>query len=223
MTPSALLRMFSSGKTVALLLIAVCSIVGPTFAQSPMPCHAMETKEQIAPEKLPPPRKLSGIGNSHIRITGTSEAQMLFDQGLNLLHDFWDYESARAFEQSIRVDPKCAMCYWGMYQAEKFYHRDDMYYAGQMLTKANSLKGHANKAERLYIEASVAKEAAEKTEEKDKSQAIQIYRKLVKQNPKDKQAKIFLAEALTDGYDDDGQPRAGQKEALEILQGVMKD
>jgi hypothetical protein len=32
-------------------------------------------------------------------------------QGLNLLHDFWDYESARAFEESVRVDPQCAMCY----------------------------------------------------------------------------------------------------------------
>src|ERR1051325_2745596 len=199
MTSSALLRMFSSGKTVALLLIAVCSIVGPTFAQSPMPCHAMETKEQIAPGKLPPPQKLSGIGNSHIRITATPEAQMWFDQGLNLLHDFWDYESARAFEQSIRVDPQCAMCYWGMYQAERFYHRDDTYYAGRMLTKANSLKSYASKAERLYIEASAAEEGAEKSDKKDKSEAIRIYRKLVKQNPKDKQARIFLAETLTDG------------------------
>src|ERR1041385_575016 len=203
MTPSALLRMFSSGKTVALLLIAVCSIVSLTFAQSSMACHGMETQEQIAPEKLPPPQKLSGIGNSHIRITGTPEAQMWFDQGLNLLHDFWDYESARAFEQSIRVDPKCAMCYWGMYQAEKFYHRDDMYYAAQMLAKAGSLKNHASKAERLYIEASIAEKDTGQSEKKDKSKAIQIYRRLVKQNPKDKQARIFLAEMLTDGYDDE--------------------
>ena len=94
---------------------------------------------------------------------------MWFDQGLNLLHDFWDHESARAFEQSIRVDPKCAMCYWGMYQAEKFHHRDDTYYANQMLAKADSLKGHASKDERLYIEASVAAEAAEKSDKKDKS------------------------------------------------------
>jgi len=223
MTSYSLLRMLFPIRTAVLALAAIFVMVGQMVAQNPMACHVMETQEQIAPEKLPPPQKLTGIGNSHIRITGTPEAQMWFDQGLNLLHDFWDYESARAFEQSIRVDPKCAMCYWGMYQAEKFYHRDDMYYAGQMLTKANSLKGHANKAERLYIEASVAKEAAEKTEEKDKSQAIQIYRKLVKQNPKDKQAKIFLAEALTDGYDDDGQPRTGQKEALAILQGVLKE
>ena len=37
------------------------------------------------------------------------------------------------------------------------------------------------------------------------------------------QARIFLAWALTDGYDDDGQPRAGQKEALAIFQTVLKE
>ncbi|HEY6185274.1 MAG TPA: hypothetical protein VIW67_23750, partial [Terriglobales bacterium] len=210
-------------KILVLVLATFGGITGSTFAQSPIACHVMETREQIAPEKLPPPQKLTGIGNSHIKIKANPEAQMWFDQGLNLLHDFWDYESARAFEQSIRVDPQCAMCYWGMYQAEKFYHRDDTYYAGRMLTKANSLKSYASKAERLYIEASAAEEGAEKSDKKDKSEAIRIYRKLVKQNPKDKQARIFLAETLTDGYDDEGKPRAGRKEALEILQGVLKE
>ena len=98
-----------------------------------------------------------------------------------------------------------------------------MYYAKQMLTKAESLKGHASKAERLYIDASVAIEAADKSGKGDKTEATIIYRKLVKQNPQDMQARIFLAETLTDGYDDEGQPRAGQKEALEILQGVLKE
>ena len=83
-----------------------------------MTCHSMDTREEVPPEKLPPPQKLTGIGNAHIRITATPEAQMWFDQGLNLLHDFWDYESVRAFEQGVRVDPNCAMCYWGIYQAE---------------------------------------------------------------------------------------------------------
>jgi hypothetical protein len=53
---------------------------------------------------------MTGIGNSHITIKANAEAQAWFDQGLTLLHDFWDYESAKAFEQAIRVDPKCAMC-----------------------------------------------------------------------------------------------------------------
>ena len=194
-----------------------------------MSCHPMDTREMLAPEKLPPPQKLTGIGNSHIRITATPEAQMWFDQGLNLLHDFWDYESLRAFEQAVRVDSQCAMCYWGIYRAETFSHSNSKYYANQMLTKAVSLKGRASKAERLYIDASVAADAEDKEEKfakkgksKQDSQAVQIYRKLVKSNPKDTQAKIFLADALKDGYEDNGEPSPGQKEALAILQSVLK-
>ena len=230
MTPFRLCPSLSSRKTAVFALTTVCLIVAyaqRTSAQSGSSCHVMETREEVAPEKLPSPQKLTGIGNAHIRITAATQAQMWFDQGLNLLHDFWDYESVRAFEQSTRVDPQCAMCYWGIYQAEKFSHSNSKYYADRMLTKAITLKGRASKAERLYIEASAAAEAAEKSEKKDNSsgdsQTVKLYRKLVKHNPKDIQARIFLANALSNGYDDNGQPRAGLKEALAIFQAVLKE
>jgi hypothetical protein len=224
----------SSRRIVAFVLITACLIVGCArrmSAQSAMTCHPISQREAAAPETLPPPQKLAGIGNAHIRITASPEAQMWFDQGLNLLHDFWDYESVRAFEQSARVDSQCAMCYWGIYHAESFAHSNSKYYANQALTKAVNLKGRASKAERLYIEAAAAAaEKSEKSEKKEKknkspreSEEVQIYRKLVKSNPKDLQARLFLAEALTNGYDDNGQPRAGQKEALAILQAVLKE
>jgi tetratricopeptide (TPR) repeat protein len=180
----------------------------------------MGTREEIAPEKLPPPQKLAGIGNAHITITATPEAQMWFDQGLNLLHDFWDYESVRAFVQGTRVDPNCAMCYWGIYHAELFTHSNAKFYAKQALVKALSLKKQVSEAERLYIE------AAEKSEKDGKrnggSRATKVYRKLVKKYPADLQAQIFLAESVGDGYDDNGNPNAGQKEEIAILQNVMK-
>ena len=216
-----------SSALIRLLLILVCA--QGIYAQSGMACHPMDTRDAVAPEKLPPPQKLTGIGNAHIRITATPEAQVWFDQGLNLLHDFWDYESLRAFEQSIRVDPQCAMCYWGIYRAETFAHSNSRYYANQMLAKAVSLKRQASKAERLYIDASVAADTEQKsdrTEQKGKkqdSQSVQIYRKLVRSNPKDMQAKLFLADALKDGYEENGEPRPGQKEALAILQSVLKE
>jgi hypothetical protein len=95
------------------------------------------------------------------------------------------------------------------------------------LANAESHRGRDFKAERLYIEASAAAEAAEKSEKEEKktgdSKEVQLYRKLVKGSPTDMQARIFLANALSDGYDDNGQPRAGQKEALAIFQTVLKE
>jgi len=194
-------------------------------AQSGMNCHAIsahdtETREAVAPDKLPPPQKLTGIGNAHLLITASPEAQMWFDQGLNLLHDFWDYESARAFEQGVRVDPQCAMCYWGIYRAYKSNYRiETSYYQEQALAKAVSLKNHTGKAERLYVEASAAAEAAEKSGQKEnrkgakESEEVQLYRKLVKRDPKNMQARIFLANALS---------RVGNED-LAIFTGILKE
>src|SRR5260370_15499527 len=112
----------------------------------------MQMKEIPPPERLPAPVKMTGIGNSHLAITATPEAQAWFDQGLNLLHDFWDYESERAFEQAIRVDPKCAMCYWGLYQALMFRHSMGTGYSEQALAGAVKLKDQAGGEGQLYIE-----------------------------------------------------------------------
>src|SRR5580704_10038246 len=218
----------SSRPCAAWLVCGVALVLShppQAVAQMDMAAHAMGTRNQTPPADLPVPQKLTGIGNAHISITANPEAQMWFDQGLNLLHDFWDYESVRAFAQGVRVDPNCAMCYWGIYHAELFTHSNAKYYAKQALAKAVGLKGHVSKAERLYIEASEASEAADKSEKENKSESkeVQLYRKLVKHNPSDTQAAIFLANALSDGYDDDGKPNAGQKEALAIFQTVMKE
>jgi tetratricopeptide (TPR) repeat protein len=203
-------------KLVTFCLLAACLAAAqprPALAQMNMTGQTMETKDEMLPDQLPVPQKLTGIGNAHIQITATPEAQMWFDQGLNLIHDFWDYESARAFEQSVRADPQCAMCYWGLYKAESFYHSTAQGYAEQALAKAVSLKDRASKRERLYIEASAAFEDALKNAKPapDFSPELRLLRQLVKEYPKDIQARIFLAESPIGS------------ESVSILQSVLKD
>jgi tetratricopeptide (TPR) repeat protein len=172
------------------------------------------------PEQLPVPIHMTGIGNSHIAIRAGAETQAWFDQGLTLLHDFWDYESAKAFEQSVRTDPKCAMCYWGLAQALTFRGDEEKPFADQALAQAVKLKGREGKSDQLYIDAALA-ESQETGDDHTKS--IAIYRKLVKRDPHDIQARIFLANALGDGFDDKGEPRPGEKEKIAILEGILKD
>ncbi|MGO9339307.1 MAG: tetratricopeptide repeat protein [Terracidiphilus sp.] len=172
------------------------------------------------PEQLPVPVRMTGIGNSHIAIKASPEAQAWFDQGLSLLHDFWDYESEKAFEQAIRVDPRCAMCYWGLASAEMMRGDEAKAYGEKALHKAAELEGHAGSAGKLYIEAA---QAAADAKDDDHSAEIAILRKLVKKNPKDIEARIFLAGAVGDGYDDKGEPNPGQKERIAILESVIKD
>jgi tetratricopeptide (TPR) repeat protein len=183
--------------------------------------HSMADMQPVPPpEQLPVAVKMEGIGNSHITIRATADAQAWFDQGLNLLHDFWDYESQKAFEQSVRVDPQCAMCWWGLAQAEGLHHSPSWSYAKTALAAAARLKNHASGSDKLYIEAAQAESASEGD---DHAQATAVYRKLVKKYPRDRQARIFLAESLGDGYDDSGEPKAGQKECISILEGVLRE
>ena len=210
--------------TLASTCCVICICAPFANSQMDMASHStgMVMKEIPPPGKLPVPVKMNGLGNSHITIKATPEAQMWFDQGLNLLHDFWDYESARAFEQSVRVDPNCAMCYWGLYEALMFRHQQRTVYADDALANAVKLENHTGKPDRLYIEASVAAHASMKADNQDDEKQTAILRELVKKYPNDLQAKIFLATSLQDGYDDKGEPKKGTKEEIAILTDVLK-
>lgn len=185
--------------------------------------HDMGQMQPITPpEKLPAPVRMTGIGNAHITITATAEAQAWFDQGLNLMHDFWDYESIKAFEQGVRVDPKCAMCYWGISQAEQSRGKDTQTYAKQALDKASQLQDAITEPERLYIQAALI-EFEGKGKRGANKQEVEILRKLVSEQPNDTQARLSLALALEDGYNKNGEPRKGEREAIEMLEGILRD
>jgi tetratricopeptide (TPR) repeat protein len=211
----------------ALLPLACLFLILPVSyrANAQTGTAGMQMKAIPAPEDLPPPLTMSGIGNSHLAITATPEAQAWFDQGLNLLHDFWDYESARAFEQGIRVDPNCAMCYWGLYQALMSRGDGPTAYSEKAIAGAVRLKDHANKEEKLYIEAAVAGNDTIKAGpggHPDNTKEVGILRQLVKKYPKDSQAKLFLAESIRDGYDDAGKPKKGTQGTIGLLEEVLK-
>jgi tetratricopeptide (TPR) repeat protein len=196
----------------------------------------------VDPATLPQPVKMTGIGNGSMAITAANDdAKMWFNQGLNLLHDFWDYEAARAFEQAVRADSNCAMCYWGLYHAASF-RSGRIPWGNTALDKAVTLskdKKRASQAERLYIEAAVVgrKEQAVRSGQgpntggpkgakevpyKDSAET-KILRKIVKVQPGDVQARIFLAESMMNGFDKNGEPKAGTVQGQALLTEVLKE
>jgi tetratricopeptide (TPR) repeat protein len=203
---------------------AVLTLLALSASAQQMPAgHDMSDMLPITPpDQLPAPVHMTGIGNAHIAITGTPEAQVWFDQGLNLMHDFWDYESIKAFEQGVRVDPKCAMCYWGIAQAEQSRGKDTETYAKQALDRASQLQDAITEPERLYIQAAQI-EFAGKGKRGANKQEIEILRKLVSELPNDTQARLSLALALEVGYDKNGEPKKGEQEALQMLEGILHD
>ena len=61
------------------------------------------------------PVEYTWLGVYSYRITTSSpDAQRWFDQGLRLVYAFNHHEAQRAFRRHARLDPGCAMCYWGI-------------------------------------------------------------------------------------------------------------
>jgi tetratricopeptide (TPR) repeat protein len=207
------------------LLAVLVLQAGAAIAQMTMAMP--EGGDPVPPEQLPKPQHIEGVGNVRFAISANAAAQIWFVQGINLLYDFWDYEADRAFEESIRADGNCAMCYWGLYQAESFNHSVTKSYAQAALAKAVALESHATAREKLYIQAAEAHEAAVREAGPEGNpkldREIEILRTLVRENPHDTTARIALSDAVADGYDDAGEPRKGKKEQLALLQGVLKE
>jgi hypothetical protein len=58
---------------------------------------------------------MPGMGKVHFPVTSKKpEVQAFIDQGVGQLHSFYYFESERSFRQAAKVDPTCAIAYWGM-------------------------------------------------------------------------------------------------------------
>ena len=53
------------------------------------------------------------IGNVQFRISCNAEAQQAFNRAVAMLHNFWFPQASNAFADVAKVDPDCAMAYWG--------------------------------------------------------------------------------------------------------------
>ncbi len=95
------------------------------------------------------PWRMEGIGKTHFQITtSVPEVQEWFDQGHTLLHSYWPYEAERAFRWCLKLDPECAMAYWGLYRSARDKER-----ARAFLGEATKRKDKVSERERMYIEA----------------------------------------------------------------------
>jgi tetratricopeptide (TPR) repeat protein len=165
---------------------------------------------------------MQGIGEASLKITTASpQAQAYFDQGLKLLHCFWDFEAYRAFKEAARLDPSAAMAYWGEFEALGFEGRsrptkEDRKAA---LDKAKSLAGKASEHEQFYIR------AAEHQDKGDDPKEQAAYQRemeaLIERYPDDLDAQALLALGVMGGYETDGRPREGELYAQAILRNVL--
>jgi tetratricopeptide (TPR) repeat protein len=170
---------------------------------------------------LPPPPLMTGIGTSHIPITTNStQAQKYFDQGVNLLHCFWDVEAYRAFKEAARLDGSAPMAYWGIYTALAQNPSEMADERSAALKKAVELMPSASDREKYYIRA-ISLLAGQG---KGRPAWISEMEALIDKYPEDVEAKLFLANSLSSSassYGPDGRPRDGKLYGQAILRNLL--
>ncbi|HEX3684429.1 MAG TPA: tetratricopeptide repeat protein [Bryobacteraceae bacterium] len=170
--------------------------------------------------KLPPPQVLEGIGHSHLVITTKSlQVQQWFDQGLALLHCFWDYEALRAFEEAVRLDADCAMCHWGVSQALNFRGGREEQTKAELF-KAKDLAAKASDWEQRLIRAfaeSEEKKGDEGRQAFDKEMAV-----LVDSLPDELEIRLMMAWHANRGYQK-GDPSSGAIYSQAMLRSILRE
>jgi tetratricopeptide (TPR) repeat protein len=199
-----------SSRSGALFLTAV-SLVGQV-------CHKGHAARDYQMTEMSSPARIAGIGDSHLAITTKSaKAQAFFDQGLNLLHCFWDFEAYRAFKEAARLDPGAAMAYWGIAEAIADYSamKDTKTAA---LDKAKALLEKVSDHEQYYIR---AQQAQQDEDNRDKNYREEM-EALIDKYPDDIDAKLFLAIHSSYGYGKkDGKPQDNTIYARMLVNDVL--
>jgi tetratricopeptide (TPR) repeat protein len=167
---------------------------------SPMPSiYAGEADKAGAPV-------FKGLGDHHMAIsTRVPETQRFFDQGVNLLFGFNHAEAIRSFREAARLDPNCAMCWWGMSVAlgpniNLPMPPDAVAPAWQALQQAQARASKASPREQAWIAALASRYSQDPKADRhalDEAYAAAMG-KLWRENPADLDAATFYAEAMMD-------------------------
>lgn len=141
---------------------------------------------------------VGGTGDVHFPCTcASAEVQQYIDQGVGQLHGFWYYEAERSFRQAARLDPDCAIAYWGMAMANV----NNAERAKGFIAKAVERQEKSTRREQLFIKALEAFHKADPKGDgdKDRRQAlIKAYENILHEFPDDIEAKAFLCLQIYD-------------------------
>ena len=204
------------------------------YAQAPVHKHYEESKEAAKPAptgELAP--RLQNLGSHTFPVTTKSkQAQRFVNQGVNLAYGFNHAEAGRAFREAARLDPGCAMCYWG--QAVVLGPNinvpmtpEDEPKAYELAQKAVAMRAKATPRERAYIDAVASRYTGRKEDRDAANKAFaDAMGVLAKKYPADLDAQTMYAESLMDlrpwnYWTGDGRPYSGTEEIVSTLEKVL--
>jgi len=175
------------------------------------------------------------IGHFHYSAsTKNKKAQAFFNQGLAMVYGYQYFSARRSFEQAEKLDPDCAIAYWG--EALAYGPTINSQAVGDPASKAAiaaldkaDKAPHATPLERELIAAEKLRFAVPApADRKDLNKAYtDAMRKIWQEHPRDVNTGVLFADALIDQHAWDqwtpqGQPKEGTEELMATLNQVIK-
>lgn len=178
---------------------------------------------------------LPGLGPHRYPISTTSlKAQEFFEQGLKLVYAFNHWEAIQAFREASRLDPDCAMAYWGLALAygpnlNDVNPKDRERIAFESIQKAIAKKDRVSAVEKDMIDAMAARYDGNAYDVRDSLNAAyaEAMQKVAAKYPDDAEVQTLCADAVMntmpwDYWLKDGSPKPATAEAKKILETVLK-
>jgi tetratricopeptide (TPR) repeat protein len=191
-----------------------------------------DVQSTVVPGQIAP--RLQNLGNHTFLVTtGSARAQLFINQGLMLTYGFNHAEATRSFREAARLDPKCAMAYWGMAlvlgpNINMAMAPEKEPQAYEMIQKAITLKKNTSEREQAYIDALAKRYSGEDKPNRtalDRAYA-EAMRDLHNRYPDDLDAATLYAEAVMDlrpwnYWTRDMQPYPETAEVIRVLESVL--
>ena len=199
-------------------------------------CKQMTPRENVKSAAVPgqiAPR-LQNLGDHKFLVTTRSpRAQLFISQGVMLTYGFNHAEARRSFREAARLDPDCAMAYWGMAlvlgpNINLAMPPEAEPQAYELIQKAIALKKNVSAKEQAYIDALATRYSGQANPDRnalDRTYA-EAMRQLHERYPDDLDAATLYAESLMDlrpwdYWTRDLQPYPETKEVSRILESVL--
>lgn len=211
--------------------------INTTLIQSPMCSGGLKASDLVSIVDTAKSRPIifKGLGNYHFKVsTANASAQKFFDQGLSLYYAFNHAEAYRSFNEASRLDPNCAMAFWGQAlclgpNINAPMDASDATVVFNAIQKAVFLAPKSTEREQAYIMALSERYVANPPADRAHldSAYARAMKKVVDKYPADLDAASLYAEALMDlspwnFWLKDGSAQPWTGEILALLEGVLK-
>jgi tetratricopeptide (TPR) repeat protein len=190
-------------------------------------------QQKVAASAQPVAPRLQNLGRHTFPVaTDSAQAQLFINQGLNLSYAFNHAGAGRAFAEAARLDPECAMAWWGQAlvlgpNINAPMDPADEAKAHALVQRAVALKSHASAREQAYIDALAARYSGNAADRAKNGRAYADRMHVLHQRfPDDLDAATLYAEALMDlrpwdYWTRDGLPYAETEQAIDVIEIVL--